>query len=210
MLISSDSYWIYINIIDNGDPIAPFIKPYLFEYGISSGSNGDDGYGLWRAKSILKDMQGDINLIENQEINSEKNFQIKLPLQRKSIMALVVDDDQHWRNAIIDTLENEGIVVSSAKNYQEAKAIISKDANKIELYILDISLDATNSRNVDGLRLINDIKSESNHASIVLVSAFLEKAKAYQNKIALSIPKTSFKSKNYLSDKLKESGVLSV
>jgi signal transduction histidine kinase len=205
--ITSDNDYLYIDITDNGSPIDEMILDKLFKYGASTKTDKKGGYGLWRAKLIIRKMNGDISLHENDV--DRKTFRVCIPLERKPLSALIVEDEGTWKDMIIESLRDESITFSSAKNYEEATSFIETANILPDIFFLDISLDPMNSRNVDGLKLVNYIRKISSDARIVIFTAYPERTSAYKEKaVILSKTDKKLQSKESLKRVLEEKQII--
>lgn len=192
--IENRSNNLIIDITDNGHP-APIPEEQvgnLFKYGYSTKKNNHMGYGLWRAKSYIKGENGNIELFVND--NNKKTFRITLPLFSDKKIAVVIDDQEDWIEILSKWLSTKDYAIKSASCLNEAYSLIDeikKEKTNIELVFLDVSLDKEQSRNVDGLDLIERFKQEIHPTVISLVTAYPEYAYLYEKSVDLIIPKVN-------------------
>lgn len=183
---------IVIDINDNGENISESIKSVIFYPGISSRKQyGGTGYGLWRAMAICKSMHGNLELIDNS--NAVKTFRMTLPDNQitKKKLAYVIDDETSWVRIIKRWLEEIGYNVKTANNYEDAISLIKEPENDVSLITLDIALNAIDSYNIDGLKLINLIKESLKNTKLVVISGLVDKAEQYTNQIDFLLEKVS-------------------
>lgn len=183
---------IVIDINDNGENISESIKSVIFYPGMSSRKQyGGTGYGLWRAMAICKSMHGSLELIDNS--NAVKTFRMTLPDNQitKKKLAYVIDDETSWVKIIKRWLEEIGYNVKTANNYEDAISLIKEPENDVSLITLDIALNAIDSYNIDGLKLIDLIKESLKNTKLVVISGLADKAKQYTNQIDFLLEKVS-------------------
>ncbi len=159
----SGSENVIIRISDNGYPISESVRGRLFEYGISSKERSGSGFGLWRAKTIIEGMRGQINFSEE---NHEKIFSLSIPLGISQKVAFILDDEKSWLNILNRWLTEKGVRAYPASSKTEMKELIDGDI-KPDYVLLDISLDPNDGANYEGLSLIKTIKDKHPSAKII-------------------------------------------
>lgn len=82
--------------------------------------------------------------------------------------ALLVDDDPSWRDILSELLEDGGYVVDSAAELKEALRLIQTQAHKVA--VVDLSLEATDHRNHDGLSILRQIKAKDPGCQAILLT----------------------------------------
>ena len=85
---------------------------------------------------------------------------------------LVVDDQPNWRLAFKILLESEGLKVSEASGFKEAKEMLTKSA--FDLVILDVRLVDDETFNVQGLELLYSIKAKTPATKVIIVTGYPE------------------------------------
>ncbi|HRJ53212.1 MAG TPA: GAF domain-containing protein [Candidatus Thiothrix moscowensis] len=189
---------IVITISDNGCSIPAGVKNHLFEYGIST--KGTSGFGLWRANAVITALGGTIKYTDDIR-TCVKTFTIALPIQdlktdgshlllNKKI-AYILDDERSWRNIISRWLKELSFEVKTSSNKEEMLAFLQDKRIKPSHVFLDISLDATDGANLDGLGLISEVTKTNPSAKIILVTGYSAFADAYDGKYNLLIEKIS-------------------
>jgi DNA-binding response OmpR family regulator len=82
---------------------------------------------------------------------------------------LIVEDDPEWCEIYAHIAEREGMrMVKVAKDLAEAAALI--DDMQFAIAFIDIGLDVAADRNIDGLRVMDKIRSWHDETSIVVVT----------------------------------------
>jgi CheY-like chemotaxis protein len=82
---------------------------------------------------------------------------------------LIVEDDKEWREAYSRTAARSGAFrVKVAEDLRSAKALI--DELQFAVAFIDIGLDVADDQNVDGLRVMEKIRSVDEATSIVVVT----------------------------------------
>lgn len=82
---------------------------------------------------------------------------------------LIVEDDPEWCEIYARAAKRENIpTVRVAKDLAEATALI--DEMQFAVAFVDIGLDVANDRNIDGLRVMDKIRSAHDETSIVVVT----------------------------------------
>lgn len=84
---------------------------------------------------------------------------------------LIVDDQQNWLDVLSKGLEKD-YVVETAANYEDAKAILQQKA--FLLAIIDIRLVDEDEKNVDGIRLLADLRQLADGASAIIITGYPE------------------------------------
>lgn len=86
-----------------------------------------------------------------------------------AVNLLIVEDDPYWCDIYLDIATREGIgTVKVAKDLAEATALI--DEMQFAVAFIDIGLDVADDRNIDGLRVMEKIRSAHDETSIVVVT----------------------------------------
>jgi ActR/RegA family two-component response regulator len=82
---------------------------------------------------------------------------------------LIVEDEDDWCAIYERTARREGIsTIKVAKTYSEAERLI--DAMEFAVAFVDVGLDVSDDRNVDGLRVMEKIRSVGDETSIIVVT----------------------------------------
>lgn len=82
--------------------------------------------------------------------------------------ALLVDDDPSWRDILSELLEDSGFLVDTAADLQEALSLVQTRAHKVA--VVDLSLEATDHRNHDGLTILEQLKAKDPGCQAILLT----------------------------------------
>jgi DNA-binding NarL/FixJ family response regulator len=82
--------------------------------------------------------------------------------------ALLVDDDPSWRDIIGELLEDAGFLVDEAATLSKAEELVQLYSHKVA--VVDLSLDATDHRNSDGLTILNSLKEKDPNCLAILLT----------------------------------------
>lgn len=82
---------------------------------------------------------------------------------------LIVEDEDDWCAIYERTARREGIsTIKVAKTFSEAKRLI--DAMEFAVAFIDVGLDVSDDRNVDGLRVMEKIRTAGDETSIIVIT----------------------------------------
>lgn len=101
------------------------------------------------------------------------------PLLSSRTKVLVVDDEEHIREILKETLEGEGIVAATASNGQEALEMLA--AEVFDLMLLDIKMPFC-----DGLSVLREVRKADPVLPVIVITGMasreeMEEAKSYGN-----------------------------
>jgi DNA-binding NarL/FixJ family response regulator len=82
--------------------------------------------------------------------------------------ALLVDDDPSWRDILSELLEDSGFLVDVAATLSEAQQLVRARAHKVA--VVDLSLEATDHRNHDGLTVLRHLKARDPRCQAILLT----------------------------------------
>jgi DNA-binding NarL/FixJ family response regulator len=82
--------------------------------------------------------------------------------------ALLVDDDPSWRDIVSELLEDAGFLVDTAETLPQALELIRLYSHKVA--VVDLSLDATDHRNHDGLAILSSLKDKDPNCQGILLT----------------------------------------
>lgn len=171
---------LVVDIIDNGVSIPNEIRENIFKHNISTNGEGR-GYGLWRANYICeKEINGKLELLPDR--NDEKIFRITIPTSFSIKSAIIVDDDEAWRDILGRWLEQAGLSIKTASNIEEAQALLTSDLI-VDYVFLDISLDDEHTTNVDGLKLAKMFSKKMPAAKRIILTAYPDRANKYSKDV---------------------------
>lgn len=86
----------------------------------------------------------------------------------KDHRALLVDDDPSWRDILSELLEDAGFEVDVAETLSEALRLVQSRVHRVA--VVDLSLDATDHRNSDGLTILQEIKQKDPGCQAILLT----------------------------------------
>jgi len=173
---------VEVEVADSGPGIPEDLRSRLFAPGVTT-KKEKLGIGLWWCQTFMRATGGDV-VLKDTRIGEGTTFVIKIPCikQRDSASTddllaikneldiLIVDDEQRWRDQLVDVIANELYSVHTAKNYDEASnALLS---NYFKLAIVDIRLVDADPNNEDGLRLLADIDKANLKTKVIIVTGF--------------------------------------
>ena len=85
---------------------------------------------------------------------------------------LIVDDQLKWRNALQIILEQAGYAVTTAADFEAAHAML--DSRFFDLITLDVRLVDSQAFNVQGLGLLQTIKSRWPKTKVIVLTGYPE------------------------------------
>lgn len=84
--------------------------------------------------------------------------------------ALIVDDDDSWREILQELLEDCGFAVSVAADLQEAESKVRGQSHRVA--VIDLSLGGEDHRNQDGLALLDAIAKSDPSCQAILLTGY--------------------------------------
>ena len=84
---------------------------------------------------------------------------------------LVVEDDEELREAVVETLKLTGFKVKSANNGIEALSVLER--SEIDMVVSDVNMDG-----MDGIELLENIRTRFGQLPVVMVTAYADVNKA--------------------------------
>ncbi|MCO6450034.1 MAG: response regulator [Caldilineales bacterium] len=84
--------------------------------------------------------------------------------------ALIVEDDQAWRQILGELLSDSGLAVDAAASYEEAVSVIKAAPHR--LAVIDLSLQGRDPHNQDGLRVLQALKALDPGCTALLLSGY--------------------------------------
>ena len=107
-------------------------------------------------------------------------------IQESRRSVLVVDDQESWRDLLCELLEDE-FEVKRAGNYLEARDVVLKQKPPFHVVVSDIRLTDDDSKNEDGLRLVEELNQLGDLTKIVVITGYpsIETAKRALGKLAV-------------------------
>jgi len=172
-------------ISDTGTGMTPDVKQRLFDPFFSTKGKAGTGMGLAVSFGIIRRHDGLIDVESEQ--GKGTTFRISLPkvevtnIGRKDddrateleggnkVRVLVVDDEEHVRDVLIEALESEGCEVLSAKSGEIALALFDKYQGKFDAVFTDIGMP-----DMSGWELVTEIRGRSKTVPLAIVSGWAD------------------------------------
>lgn len=176
-----------VSITDTGTGMTPEVKQRLFDPFFTTKGKAGTGMGLAVSFGIIRRHEGSI------EVDSEPargtTFKISLPkvmpelpqvegvrmLQAASttsedkVRVMVVDDETHVREVLIEALEAEGCEVVSAESGEIALALYGQYEGKFDALFTDIGMP-----DMSGWELVTEIRKHSQTMPIAIISGWAD------------------------------------
>jgi signal transduction histidine kinase/ActR/RegA family two-component response regulator len=173
-----------ICIADTGTGMTPEVKQRLFDPFFSTKGKAGTGMGLAVSFGIIRRHDGLIDV--ESEPGRGTTFKISLPKvelaqdkdvadgfaeprRGNKVRVLVVDDEEHVRDVLIEALEAEGCEVLSAKSGDVALALFDKYQGKFDAVFTDIGMP-----DMSGWELVTEIRGRSKTVPLAIVSGWAD------------------------------------
>jgi signal transduction histidine kinase/HD-like signal output (HDOD) protein/CheY-like chemotaxis protein len=181
--VSPDRQTLHISIADQGKGIPKEHLSRIFDPFFTTKEEGKGtGLGLSTSKVIVDNHFGQIDF--QSTVGKGTTVHLKIPVDLDSLKKssrndgepaptgtlfgnpriLVVDDEEHIREILKETLEAERMTVTTASNGEEALAILEK--GNFDLMLLDIRMPRRS-----GLSLLNSIHERKEGLPVIIISA---------------------------------------
>ncbi|HJP94519.1 MAG TPA: ATP-binding protein [Pyrinomonadaceae bacterium] len=178
---------VVIHITDTGTGMGPEVKQRLFDPFFTTKGKAGTGMGLAVSFGIIRRHEGSI------EVDSEQGrgttFKISLPKvvatsqktednsstdvtaspSEDRIRVLVVDDETHVREVLIEALEAEGCEVVAAQSGEIALALYDQYEGKFDAVFTDIGMPE-----MSGWELVTEIRDRSKTMPIAIISGWAD------------------------------------
>jgi signal transduction histidine kinase/ActR/RegA family two-component response regulator len=177
---------VVISISDSGTGMGPEVKSRLFDPFFSTKGRKGTGMGLAVSFGIIRRHEGSIEV--DSEPGRGTTFKIVLPRVATAdtqtpvnvetsvatevngkLRVLVVDDETHVRDVLIEALEAEGCEVISAQSGDIALALFDQYEGKIDAVFTDIGMPE-----MSGWELVNEIRERSKTLPLAIVSGWAD------------------------------------
>jgi len=178
---------VVIQIIDTGTGMGPEVKQRLFDPFFTTKGKAGTGMGLAVSFGIIRRHEGSIEV--DSEPGRGTTFKISLPkvmpalpeaqgsavidvaisASDDKIRVLVVDDETHVREVLIESLEAEGCEVVSAQSGESALALYDQNDGKFDAVFTDIGMPSMN-----GWELVTEIRQRSKTMPIAIISGWAD------------------------------------
>jgi len=178
---------VVIQITDTGTGMTPEVKQRLFDPFFTTKGKAGTGMGLAVSFGIIRRHEGSIEV--DSEPGRGTTFRISLPkvvptaekpegpgapeavasTSDDKVRVMVVDDETHVREVLIEALEAEGCEVVSAESGEIALALFDQYEGKFDALFTDIGMPSMN-----GWELVTEIRGRSRNMPIAIISGWAD------------------------------------
>ena len=178
---------VIIHITDTGTGMGPEVKQRLFDPFFTTKGKAGTGMGLAVSFGIIRRHEGSIEV--DSEVGRGTTFKISLPKvtqeapetqsvgtsevtvtpSEDKLRVLVVDDETHVREVLIEALEAEGCEVVSAQSGEIALALFDQHEGKFDGIFTDIGMP-----DMSGWELVSEIRQRSQTMPIAIISGWAD------------------------------------
>ncbi|HEX6045200.1 MAG TPA: ATP-binding protein, partial [Pyrinomonadaceae bacterium] len=179
---------VVVSITDTGTGMTPEVKQRLFDPFFTTKGKAGTGMGLAVSFGIIRRHEGSIEV--DSEPGRGTTFKISLPKVVQStattigqnmtanaqvtthedkVRILVVDDETHVREVLIEALEGEGCEVVSAPSGEIALALFDQYEGKFDAVFTDIGMPE-----MSGWELVTEIRERSQTIPLAIVSGWAD------------------------------------
>jgi signal transduction histidine kinase/ActR/RegA family two-component response regulator len=178
---------IVIHITDTGTGMGPDVKQRLFDPFFTTKGKAGTGMGLAVSFGIIRRHEGLIEV--DSEPGRGTTFKISLPKVSQAtseaeatasldsvvptsddkVRVLVVDDETHVREVLIEALEADGCEVVSAQSGEIALALYDQHEGKFDAVFTDIGMPE-----MSGWELVTEIRERSKTVPIAIISGWAD------------------------------------
>ena len=171
---------VVIHITDTGTGMTPEVKQRLFDPFFTTKGKAGTGMGLAVSFGIIRRHEGSIEV--DSEPGRGTTFKISLPkvlpvaaphaiasTSEDKVRVMVVDDETHVREVLIEALEAEGCEVVSAESGEIALALFDQYEGKFDAVFTDIGMPA-----MSGWELVTEIRQRSHSMPIAIISGWAD------------------------------------
>ena len=177
---------VVIYITDTGTGMGPEVKQRLFDPFFTTKGKAGTGMGLAVSFGIIRRHEGSIEV--ESEPGRGTTFKISLPKvtpatseiegadsaetavsTSEKLRVLVVDDETHVREVLIEALEAEGCEVVSAQSGEIALALYDQHEGKFDAIFTDIGMPE-----MSGWELVTEIRERSKSVPIAIISGWAD------------------------------------
>jgi signal transduction histidine kinase/ActR/RegA family two-component response regulator len=178
---------VVVHITDTGTGMGPEVKQRLFDPFFTTKGKAGTGMGLAVSFGIIRRHEGSIEV--DSEPGRGTTFKISLPTVTPAISkveatgpvdpivsasddkvrVLVVDDETHVREVLIEALEAEGCEVISAQSGEIALALYDQYEGKFDAVFTDIGMPE-----MSGWELVTEIRDRSKAMPIAIISGWAD------------------------------------
>jgi len=178
---------VVIHITDTGTGMGPEVKQRLFDPFFTTKGKAGTGMGLAVSFGIIRRHDGSIEV--DSEVGRGTTFKISLPkvtaelpempgerptevtvsTSEEKVRVLVVDDETHVREVLIEALETEGCEVVSAQSGEIALALFDQYQGRFDGVFTDIGMPE-----MSGWELVTEIRQRSQTMPIAIISGWAD------------------------------------
>lgn len=178
---------VVISIADTGTGMTTEVKQRLFDPFFTTKGKAGTGMGLAVSFGIIRRHEGSIDVESEQGRGT--TFRISLPKvmpatslngaevftdspgfqSEDKVRVLVVDDEEHVRDVLIEALESEGCEVISAQSGEIALALYDQHSGQIDAVFTDIGMP-----NMSGWELVTEIRQRSKTVPLAIISGWAD------------------------------------
>lgn len=178
---------VVVCVSDSGTGMSPDVKQRLFDPFFTTKGKAGTGMGLAVSFGIIRRHEGSIEV--DSEPGRGTTFKISLPkvvpasanasgalpeasavaISDDKIRVLVVDDETHVREVLIEALEAEGCEVISAQSGEIALALYDQYGGKFDAVFTDIGMPE-----MSGWELCTEIRERSKTMPIAIISGWAD------------------------------------
>ena len=178
---------VVVQISDTGTGMTPEVKQRLFDPFFTTKGKAGTGMGLAVSFGIIRRHEGSIEV--DSEPGRGTTFKISLPkvspaaitadepnapgasipASDDKVRVLVVDDETHVREVLIEALEAEGCEVISAQSGEIALALYEQYEGKMDAVFTDIGMPE-----MSGWELVTEIRERSKTIPIAIISGWAD------------------------------------
>ena len=177
---------VVLCITDTGTGMGPEVKQRLFDPFFTTKGKAGTGMGLAVSFGIIRRHEGSIEV--DSEPGRGTTFRISLPkvaytttdaahlltagtaaTSEERLRILVVDDETHVREVLIEALESEGCEVVSAPSGEIALALFDQYEGKFDAVFTDIGMPE-----MSGWELVTEIRERSQTIPLAIVSGWAD------------------------------------
>ncbi|HYK22327.1 MAG TPA: ATP-binding protein [Pyrinomonadaceae bacterium] len=178
---------VVIYITDTGTGMTPEVKQRLFDPFFTTKGKAGTGMGLAVSFGIIRRHEGSIEV--ESEPGRGTTFKISLPKvvpalpkvednnsleapaspSEEKVRVMVVDDETHVREVLIEALEAEGCEVVAAQSGEIALALYEQFEGKFDAVFTDIGMP-----DMSGWELVTEIRDRSKTVPIAIISGWAD------------------------------------
>ena len=178
---------VTVHITDTGTGMTPEVKQRLFDPFFTTKGKAGTGMGLAVSFGIIRRHEGSIEV--DSEPGRGTTFKISLPKviptvpqaqgthapaiastnTEDKVRVMVVDDETHVREVLIEALEAEGCEVVSAQSGEIALALYDQYEGKFDALFTDIGMP-----DMSGWELVTEIRKRSQTMPIAIISGWAD------------------------------------